>query len=89
LFKILDLRQIDVQCDLTPEQADRVAVGQTAEVRPGRPESRPLTGTVVFVGAAADQGSGWVPVRVRLKDAQGRLHCYYVPVTVRWRGVGR
>jgi multidrug resistance efflux pump len=77
--EILDLREIDVRCDLTAEQAERVAVGQTAEVRNGGKGER-WSARVVFVGIAADRRTGRVPVRVRLKGA--RLRCY-VEVVVR------
>jgi RND family efflux transporter MFP subunit len=81
--EILDLREIDVQCELAPEQADRVEVGQAAEVRlPWRPVAR-WTSEVVFVGPAADETTGQVPVRVRVKNAGERLRCF-IAVTVRF-----
>lgn len=81
--EILDLSAIDVRCDLTPEQADRVAVGQPAQVRAnGRSEH--WAGKVVSVGIAADAATGTVPVVVRVADAKERLRCR-VPVTVRFQ----
>jgi HlyD family secretion protein len=74
--EILDLSEIDVQCDLTPQQVGQVGVGDRAVVRQGEgPESR-WEGRVVFVGVAADPRSGRVPVRVRLANPGGRLRCY-------------
>jgi multidrug resistance efflux pump len=78
--EILDLRQIDVRCDLTPQQADRVVKGQRAEVAT---ERLTLVGKVVMVGIAADRQTGLVPVLVRLANANERLRCY-VPVKVRF-----
>ena len=82
--EILDLRELDVRCDLAPEQADRVSVGQAAEVRrPGAPPESYLSGRVVRAGVAADANTGRVPVRVRLDNPGQRLRCF-VPVTVRF-----
>ena len=80
--EILDLREIDVRCRVTPEQADRVSVGQAAEVRLGGKEEA-VAGRVVFVGITADQATGLVPVIVWLPNPQGRLRCN-VSVRVRW-----
>ncbi len=80
--EILDLRELDVQGELTPEQAHRVEVGQAAEVwQPWQPDAR-FTGEVVFVGPAADEKTGRVPMRVRLKHPGERLRCY-IGVNVR------
>jgi RND family efflux transporter MFP subunit len=81
--EILDLSEIDVRCDLTPEQADRVTVGQPAEVRANGHSER-WAGKVVSVGIAADAATGTVPVVVRVADAKERLRCR-VPVTVRFQ----
>jgi RND family efflux transporter MFP subunit len=79
--EILDLREIDVRCDLTPEQIDRVALGQVADVR-ARWRKEPYgTGKVVFIGISADRTSGLVPIVVRLANPQEALRCN-VPVQV-------
>lgn len=84
--EILDLSEIDVRCELTPQQADRVTVGQIAEVvQPGRP-AEPMTGRVVFLGIAADPRTGFVPALVRLNNARERLRCY-VDVKVRFTSI--
>ena len=81
--EILDLSEIDVRCELSAEQADRVSVGQPAEVR--QPNRKDVwAGKVVFVGLAADPKTGKVPVCVRIKDAQERLRCY-IDVLVRFK----
>jgi membrane fusion protein (multidrug efflux system) len=72
--EIVDLREIDVRCELTTRQADDgVALGQPVEVR--LPDSeRPLpTGRLVFIGSVADRKTGLVPVLVRLHNADLRL----------------
>jgi multidrug resistance efflux pump len=81
--EILDLSIIDVRCELTPDQADRVAIGQSAEVR--RPGRNDVLGVakVVFVGIAADKSSGLVSVTVRLPNPKGLLRCE-APVQVRF-----
>jgi multidrug resistance efflux pump len=74
--EILDLREIDVLCELTPLQAGRVSVGQAAEIhQTGHPDS-PWSGRVVFVGLAADPRSGQIPILVRLSTPRENLRCH-------------
>jgi RND family efflux transporter MFP subunit len=80
--EIVDLRQLDVRCEMTTEQADRLAVGQIAEVRKNGQQGA-LEGKVVFVGVAADENSGMVPVFVRLSNLDLRLRAAE-EVTVRF-----
>jgi multidrug resistance efflux pump len=79
--EVMDLREIDVRCHLTPAQARRVRVGQGARVAEQGSGESALRGTVVMVGVAADRATGKVPVLVRLKNPEGRLRCF-VPVRV-------
>ncbi len=72
--EIVDLREIDVHCELPPQQADRVVVGQTAHVSLNG-AALPGPGRVAFVGVAADARSGKVPVVVRVANPQERLRC--------------
>jgi RND family efflux transporter MFP subunit len=81
--EILDLREIDVRCELTVGQADRVSVGQPAEVRSSEENIESGMGRVVFVGLTADKSTGLVPVVVRLPNSKERLRCG-VPVHVRF-----
>jgi RND family efflux transporter MFP subunit len=85
--EILDLSEIDVRCEVTPEQADLLAPGQPAEVRVGANNKQELVGTakVVVVGIAAEPSTGMIPVVVRLANAEGRLRCG-VPVRVKFLG---
>jgi RND family efflux transporter MFP subunit len=81
--EILDLSEIDARCELTPDQADRVAVGQAAEVR-GKGKKQFVVGKVVFIGIAADKTTGLVPALVRIPNTgKGALRCE-VPVQVRF-----
>jgi multidrug resistance efflux pump len=73
--EILDLSVIDVRCEVTPEEADQISVGQAAEVRRGL-RSEVLKGQVAHVGIAADRQTGKIPVLVRLKNPDNRLRCY-------------
>ncbi len=71
--EIVDLRELDVRCEVSPVQADQVAVGQSAEIRLDGKTEAAGTGKVVFVAKAADRNSGLVPVVVRVANSQGRL----------------
>jgi RND family efflux transporter MFP subunit len=83
--EIMDLSELDVRCDLTPEQADRVALGQMAEVWVNG-QAAAVSARIAYVGIAADMTSGKVPACVRLPNPDGRLRCG-VPVRVRFPGV--
>jgi RND family efflux transporter MFP subunit len=71
--EILDLSEIDVRCDLTPEQVERVEVGQAADVRRNGGKESLGEGRVVLVGIDADKANGLTPVVVRLDNAKSRL----------------
>jgi RND family efflux transporter MFP subunit len=71
--EILDLSEIDVRCELTTDQADRLAVGQLADVRVSSEKRVSETGRVVFVGIAADKNTGLVPAVVRRPNSKLRL----------------
>ena len=73
--EILDLREIDVRCELTLEQVDQVAVGQPVEVRKKGHSELFGVGRVVFVGIEADSKTELVPVHVRLANPDERLRC--------------
>jgi len=82
--EIVDLRELDIRCELSPVQAEQFAVGQSAEVRIDGKAEAAGTGKVVFVGKVADRNSGFVPVVVRLANAQERLRAE-VAVKVRFQ----
>jgi multidrug efflux pump subunit AcrA (membrane-fusion protein) len=82
--EIVDLRELDVRCELSPVQAEQVAAGQSAEIRlDGKVEAAGM-GKVVFVGNAADRNSGFIPVVVRVANPQGRLRAE-IAVKVRFQ----
>jgi RND family efflux transporter MFP subunit len=80
--EIVDLRELDVRCELTPDEADRVAVGQKVEVRSAG-GSDVATGALTFIGPVADPKSGRIPVLVHFANSHERLRCG-VPVSVRF-----
>jgi membrane fusion protein (multidrug efflux system) len=86
--EILDLSEIDVRCELTVDQADRVSVGQPAEVSSSEGYMGSGTGRVVFVGLTADKTTGLVPVVVRLANPKERLRCG-IPVRLRFDAAHR
>ncbi len=82
--EIVDLRELDIRCELPPAQAEQIAVGQPADVwLDGKPEAAG-TGKVVLIGKVADRNSGLVPVVVRVANAQERLRAE-VAVKVRFQ----
>jgi RND family efflux transporter MFP subunit len=82
--EIVDVRELDIRCELTPLQAEQVAVGHSAEVRLDGRADVAATGKVVFVAKMADRNSGAIPVVVRVANAEERLRAE-VPVKVRFR----
>ncbi len=81
--EIVDVRELDVRCELTPVQAEQVAVGQSAEIWiDGKPEATG-SGRIVMIGKAADRNTGFIPVVVRVANPQERLRVE-VPVKVRF-----
>jgi RND family efflux transporter MFP subunit len=73
--EILDLSEIDIRCDVTLEQADRIKAGQDAQVRQTRKTGVQLTGKVVMVGITVDAATGLVPVTARVPNSEGILRC--------------
>ena len=82
--EIVDLRELHIRCELSPVQAEQVAVGQSAEVWLDGKVEAAGTGKVVFVGKVADRNSGFVPVVVRVANSQERLRAE-VAVKVRFQ----
>jgi membrane fusion protein (multidrug efflux system) len=80
--EILDLTVLDVRCDLTPAQADRLTLDEPAQVFLDENPSATRAGRVVYIGIAADPHTGRVPVLVRLNNTENPLRCR-VPVRVR------
>ncbi|MBS0208645.1 MAG: efflux RND transporter periplasmic adaptor subunit [Planctomycetes bacterium] len=81
--ELVDLREVDVQVELTPKQLSQVDLSQPIEVRLGE------LGTVwpaqfVFAAPAANRTSGKIPVTLRVKNSGEPLRCH-LPVTVEFR----
>jgi multidrug resistance efflux pump len=74
--EILDLSEIDVRCELTPQQADSIQLGQTAVVRLNGTRDLRWKGEIVLIGIAANPKNGLVPVLVRFKNPGERLRCF-------------
>jgi RND family efflux transporter MFP subunit len=83
--EIVDLRELDVRCELTPQEADEVALGQEVEVRTDQGEPLSPHGRLIFIGPVADAKSGLVPVLVRWRNPDQRVRCG-VTVSVRFSG---
>ena len=82
--EVVDLRELDVRCELSSDQVERVAVGQSAEVRLDGKAEAAGTGKVVFIGKVANRSTGLVPVVVRMPNAQERLRAE-IAVKVRFQ----
>jgi RND family efflux transporter MFP subunit len=82
--EIVDLRELDIRCELSPDRAEQVAVGQSAEVWLDGKVEATGTGKVVLVGKVADRNSGLVPVVVRVANPHERLRAE-VAVKVRFQ----
>ena len=82
--EIVDLRELDIRCELSPVQAEQLAFGQSAEVWLDGKMEATGTGKVVFIGKVADRNSGLIPVVVRVPNSQERLRAE-VAVKVRFQ----
>ena len=81
--EILDLSEIEVCCDLSPDQADEIAIGQSAEVRSLKKKELLGVARVSFIGFSANKVTHQVPVTLRLPNPKWRVRCE-VPVEVRF-----
>lgn len=81
--EILDLNQIDVRIELSPERASGLKLGSRAEVVVDGTAGKAWPAEVVFISPAADPSSGQLPVSVRIVTADGQIPCH-VPARVRF-----
>lgn len=81
--EVLDLSELDVRCELPPEQVERLAMDQIAEVRAAGRNEVLATGKVTYIGIAADKNSGLITVMVRVPNPKLGLRGN-VPVQVRF-----
>jgi RND family efflux transporter MFP subunit len=82
--EIVDLRELDVRCELSSAQADLLAVGQSAEVWLDGKAEPAATGKVTFIAKVANRNNGLIPVVVRVANPQERLRAE-VSVKVRFQ----
>jgi multidrug resistance efflux pump len=80
--EILDIRVLDVRCDLPPATLRGLRVGQPAVVTDAATGTR-LAGKIARIGVVASGPHGTVPVVVRVANPDERLLCG-VDVTVRF-----
>jgi RND family efflux transporter MFP subunit len=80
--EIVDLHELDARCELTPSEADKIALGQKVEVRTND-GGDVATGAVNFIGLVADAKTGRVPVLVHFANSREHLRCG-VSVSVRF-----
>jgi RND family efflux transporter MFP subunit len=82
--ELVDLRELDVRCDLAPVQAEQVAVSQPAEILLEGKAEPAGTGKIVFIGKEAERNNGLVPVVIRIANPNQRLRAE-VAVKVRFQ----
>jgi RND family efflux transporter MFP subunit len=74
--EILDLSEIDVRCDITVEQAEKVKKGQSVAVtRQAKKNGPAVEGTVSMLGITVDAKTGLIPVLVRVGNPEMVLRC--------------
>jgi membrane fusion protein (multidrug efflux system) len=80
--EIIDIRELDVRCEVPPAQLDGIALKQNVEVIQDGRQNAKWKGQVVAIGHAANPATGRIPVLIRVPNPDERLLCY---VTVRVR----
>jgi RND family efflux transporter MFP subunit len=73
--EILDLRELDVVCQLTLNQCERIKVGDEAEVLTVDAKRKIGAGKIVFIGVQVDPKTETVPAHVRLANENLALRC--------------
>jgi RND family efflux transporter MFP subunit len=74
--EILDLSEIDIRCDITLDQAEKVKKGQNVEVvRQTQKNGAAFAGKVSMLGITVDAKTGLVPVLVRVANPDMVLRC--------------
>ncbi|HQR05502.1 MAG TPA: efflux RND transporter periplasmic adaptor subunit [Gemmatales bacterium] len=76
--EILNLKELDVRCLVSSEQADQIEVGQKVEIRRQGTLLTPgevILGKVTFIAFAAEKEGGPIPVLIRFTNPQEKLRC--------------
>jgi multidrug resistance efflux pump len=81
--EIIDIRQLDVRCDLPPDDLDGIRVGAAVQVIPSKRGTVRMAGKVTSIGVAAERTTGLIPVLIRVENTDEKLRCY-VDVKVRF-----
>jgi RND family efflux transporter MFP subunit len=73
--EVLDIKDMDVRCQLMVGQTDNVKIGDPVEVLGADSAAFLGTGRLVFVGLVATADNGMFPALVRLTNPNGKLRC--------------
>jgi RND family efflux transporter MFP subunit len=84
--EVLDIKEMDVRCQLTVGQTDYVKIGDTVDVLAAESAAFLGTGRLVFIGLVATAENGKFPALVRLPNSNGKLRCE-IPVQLRFNQV--
>jgi len=81
--EILDIKELDVRCQLTFDQVEIVKTGDEVEVLGRDGVKSHGHGRIVFIGLSANKDTDKVPVLVRVANPDAKLRCE-IPVQVRF-----
>jgi len=71
--EIVDIRELDVRCEVTPEQADEVSLGEPVELRTSDGKRALPLGHVIYIAPVADPKTKQVPILVRIHNRDQRV----------------
>jgi hypothetical protein len=81
--EVLDIKDVDVRCELTPGQTASVKIGDAVDVLTADAATLLGTGRLVFVGLVATTDGAKFPALVRMASSNGKLRCE-IPVQLRF-----
>ena len=73
--EIVDIRELDVRCEVTSEQADEVSLGEPVELRTSDGKRALPLGHVIYIAPVADPKTKQVPILVRIHNRDQRVRC--------------
>ncbi len=85
--EIVDIRELDVRCEVTPEEADFAALGEQVELRTADGKHALPLGRVIYIAPIADPKSHKVPILVRIHNHDQRIRSG-VSVAMRFAPLG-
>ena len=71
--EIVDLRELDVRCEVTSEQADEVSLGEPVELKTSDGKHDLPLGRVIYIAPVADPKTKQVPILVRIHNRDQRV----------------